>query len=103
MGHFIRPKGSNRDVKTDSVTNLQAESIAVISAYENEYIQPTAGFDPTVSGLSGAFHYKDPIRREAEPGAPLPTGGRSAGINSPGVKSWSTPSARRGSMPRKGR
>jgi hypothetical protein len=102
MGHFIRPKDTNKDDVTDSKTKLRAEAIGVIAEYENEYIEPT-GFDPTTDGHSGGKHHKDPTRREAEPNAPLPTGGRSAGISSPGVRGWRTPSARRGSMPRKGR
>jgi len=102
MGHFIRPKGSNKDKINDSKTGLKAEAIGVVQAYEDEYIELT-GFDPTVSGLSGAEHRKDPIRREAHPGDPLPTGGRSAGISSPGARSWNAPSTKRGSMPRKGR
>ena len=102
MGFFIRPKGSNQDKSDASKTGIKAEAIGVVQAYEDEYIGLT-GFDPTVSGLSGAFHHKDPIRREAHPNDPLPTGGRSAGISSPGVKGWNSPSTKRGSMPRKGR
>ncbi|KKL91717.1 hypothetical protein LCGC14_1891840, partial [marine sediment metagenome] len=30
MGHFIRPKGSNKDATTGSKTNLKAEDIGVI-------------------------------------------------------------------------
>ena len=101
MGFFIRPKGSNKDVKNGSKTNLAAEDIGVVQEYENEYIE-TTGFDADTDGLSAAGHNKDPKRREAAPNAPLPTGGRSAGISSPGVKGWRTPSARRASMPRKG-
>jgi len=102
MGHFIRPKDTNKGTLNDSKTNYNAEAVGVVAEYENEYMG-LSGFDPTVSGLSGAIHRKDPIRREASPGDPLPTGGRSAGISSPGVRGWNTPSARRGSMPRKGR
>jgi hypothetical protein len=103
MGYFIRPKGSNVDKSDASKTNLKAEEIGVVQAYEDEYIGGEAGFDPTVSGLSGAFHHKDTIKREAHPGDPLPTGGRSAGISSPGARPWNAPSTKRGSMPSKGR
>jgi len=102
MSFFIRPKDTNRDAINDSKTSIKAEAVGVVAAYENEYIEPT-GFDPATDGLSGGKHFKDPKRREAEPNAPLPTGGRSAGISSPGVRGWNTPIARRGSMPRKGR
>lgn len=102
MGFFIRPKKSNKGTLNDSKTDLNAEAIGVVQEYEDEYIEPT-GFDPDTDGKSGGRHHKDPNRREAEPGAPLPTGGRSAGISSPNVRGWRTPVARRGSMPRKGR
>jgi len=102
MGHFIRPKGSNKGTTNDSKTNFNAEDIGVVQEYEDEYIE-TTGFDPSTDGISGGKHHRDPTRREAEPNAPLPTGGRSAGISSPGVKGWRTPSAKRASMPRKGR
>ncbi len=102
MGFFIRPKDSNKDAKPGSKTNLKAEDIGVVQDYEDEYIE-TTGFDSSTDGISGGKHHRDPTRREAEPNAPLPTGGRSAGISSPGVKGWRTPSARRASMPRKGR
>ena len=102
MGFFIRPKDSNKDAKTGSKTNLKAEDIGVVQDYEDEYIG-TTGFDSSTDGISGGEHRRDPIRREANPNGPLPTGGRSAGISSPGVKGWRTPSAKRASMPRKGR
>jgi len=102
MGHFIRPKGSNKGTANDSKTKYNAEDIGVVQEYEDEYIE-TTGFDPSTDGISGGKHHRDPTRREAAPNAPLPTGGRSAGISSPGVKGWRTPSAKRASMPRKGR
>ena len=102
MGFFIRPKGSNKDAVNDSKTNLKAEDIGVVQAYEDEYIE-TSGFDSTTDGLSGARHNRDPIRREASPGDPLPRGGRSAGISGGGARGWKSPATRRGSMPRKGR
>jgi len=101
MGFFIRPKGSNKGTATGSKTDYNAEDIGVVQEYEDEYIE-TTGFDSGTDGISGGKHHKDPNRREAAPNAPLPTGGRSAGISSPGVKGWRTPSARRASMPRKG-
>ncbi len=102
MAFFIRPKDTNKNAVNDSKTNLAAEGIGVVQDYENEYIEPT-GFDPTTDGHSGGKHHRDPIRREAPADGPLPTGGRSAGISSPGVRGWRSPSTRRGSMPRKGR
>lgn len=102
MGFFIRPKNSNKDAVNDSKTNLKAENIQVVQEYEDEYIE-TTGFDPSTDGHSGGKHHRDPKRREAEPGSPLPTGGRSAGISSPNVRGWRTPVARKVSMPRKGR
>jgi len=102
MGFFIRPKDTNKGTLNDSKTNINAEDIGVVQEYEDEYIE-TTGFDSDTDGLSAARHNRDPKRREAEPGAPLPTGGRSAGISSPNVRGWRTPVARRGSMPRKGR
>jgi hypothetical protein len=101
MGHFIRPKGSNKGTSNDSKTNYNAEDIGVVQEYEDEYIEAT-GFDSSTDGISGGKHHRDANRREAAPDAPLPTGGRSAGISSPGVKGWRTPSAKRASMPRKG-
>ena len=102
MGFFIRPKGSNKDDVKDSKTKLKAESIGVVQAYEDEYFQ-TSGFDPTVTGLSGAFHHRDATRREAAPGDPLLTSGRSAGISSSATRGYKAAPAKRGSMPRKGR
>lgn len=103
MGFFIRPKGSNKGTLNDSKTKYNAEDIGVVQEYEDEYIESNTTFDPATDGKSGGKHFRDPKRREAEPGAPLPTGGRSAGISSPGVRGWRSPVARRGSMPRKGR
>ena len=80
-GFFIRPKDTNRDG-----THLNAEAIGVVQSYDDEYI-PTSGHDPATH-ISGAEHRRDPKRREAAPGSPLPTGGRSAGISSRGVRGW---------------
>ena len=102
MSFFIRPKDTNRGTLNDSKTKYNAEAIGVVQDYENEYIGVDS-FDSSTDGLSGGRHNKDPKRREANPNDPLPTGGRSAGISSPGVRGWKTPVARRGSMPRKGR
>jgi hypothetical protein len=66
-GFFIRPKSSTRD---DERGMNNVEPIGVVQEYEDEYI-PTSGFNSS-SVNSGAIHRKDPIRREAEPGAPLP-------------------------------
>lgn len=102
MAFFIRPKDSNKGTLNDSKTKYNAEAIGVVQEYEDEYIEPT-GFDSGTDGISGGKHHRDPIRREAAPNSPLPTGGRSAGISSPNVRGWRSPVARRGSMPRKGR
>jgi len=102
MGFFIRPKDSNKGTLNDSKTKYNAEDIGVVQELDDQYIEPT-GFDSSTDGLGAARHNRDPKRREAEPGAPLPTGGRSAGISSPNVRGWRSPVARRGSMPRKGR
>jgi hypothetical protein len=97
-GFFIRPKDTNIDSNSTSTSGkLNAEAIAVVTAYDNEYI-PVTGFDSDTDGLSGAIHRRDPIRREAPPGSPLPTGGRSAGISSPNIRGWRTPVGRRGSL-----
>ena len=68
-GFFMRPKSST---KTNDNGLIYVEAIGVVQAYENEYI-PTSGFDPAVHA-SGAVHRRDPIRREAHPGSPLPGG-----------------------------
>jgi len=86
MGVFLRPKSTNR-VNGDS-TKLVAEVIGVVQDYENEYIPGDGTFDSNTDGQSGAYHRKDPVRREAEPGAPLPTGGRPAGYTGTGGRSW---------------
>lgn len=70
MGFFIRPKSSTRD---DARGMVHVEAIGVVQDFENEYI-PTSGFDPNDVN-SGAIHRRDPKRREAHPGQPLPTGG----------------------------
>ncbi len=102
MAFFIRPKDTNKGTVNDSKTKHNAEAIGVVQEYEDEYIG-VDNFDPSTDGQGAARHNRDPRRREANPGDPLPTGGRSAGISSPGVRGWRTPSARRTSMPRKGR
>ena len=87
-GFFLRPKSTNLD-KTHN--HLNAETVLPSQdGVDKEYLEPT-DFDPAEDGLSGSFHYRDPNRREAEPTAPLPTGGKSPGISSPGVRSWNTP------------
>lgn len=70
MGFFIRPKSSTRD---DEKGLNHVEAVGVVQDYEDEYI-PTSGFDST-DNTSGAIHRRDPKRREAAPGAPLPSGG----------------------------
>jgi len=74
MGFFIRPKDTNRDGTT---RKFNAEAVGVVDSYEDEYI-PTSGFNPA-DNTSGAEHRRDPVRREAEPNAPLPSGGKSGG------------------------
>lgn len=76
-GFFIRPKSST---KSSATGQTYVEEIQVVSAYEQEY----------TSGSGVAQHYRDPERREAEPGYSLPTGGRSKGISG-GVRSWNGP------------
>ncbi|MBD3260344.1 MAG: hypothetical protein GF334_01480 [Candidatus Altiarchaeales archaeon] len=86
MGFFIRPKSSTRD-NEQGLNNVEA--VGVVQDYEDEYI-PTSGFDPA-DNTSGARHNRDPKRREAAPGAPLPTGARPAGAPagaSGGVRGW---------------
>jgi len=73
MGHFIRPKDTNKDAKPGSKTNLKAEDIGVVQDYEDEYIE-TTGFDSGTDGISGGKHHKDPTRREAA--RPYQTRGR---------------------------
>lgn len=64
MGFFIRPKDTNR-VEDGDTSKMNAEAIGVVSEYEDEYTSKTGVAD----------HHRDPTRREAEPGSPLPTGG----------------------------
>ena len=69
MGFFIRPKDTNKDGN-----HFNAEAILPAqNGIENEYI-PTTGFDSSIHGKSGADHRRDPIRREAAPSNPLPSG-----------------------------
>jgi len=86
MGVFLRPKDTNR-IGGDS-TKLTAEAVGVVQDVENEYIPADGTFDSATDGLSGSYHRKDPVRREAEPGAPLPTGGRPAGYTGTGGRTW---------------
>jgi len=68
-GFFLRPKDTNKA----SNGHITAEAIGVVEAYEDEYM-PTTGFNSSTDGLSGAVHRRDPERREAPPGSPLPGG-----------------------------
>lgn len=68
-GFFIRPKDTNKATNG----HFNAEAIGVVDAYEDEYM-PTTGFNSTTDGLSGAVHRRDPERREAPAGSPLPGG-----------------------------
>ena len=72
MGVFLRPKDTN--IIGGDNTKLTAEVVGVVQAKEDEYIPGDGTFDSGTDGLSGGYHRKDPVRREAEPGAPLPTG-----------------------------
>ena len=83
-GFFIRPKSSTVD---DEKGLIHVEPIGVVQEFEDEYI-PTSGFDPSTDGISGGRHNKDPKRREAAPGAPLPTGGQPRGYTGTGGRSW---------------
>jgi hypothetical protein len=86
-GFFLRPKDTNLD-KTKG--HINAETILPSQdGVDLEYIEPT-GFNSSTDGISGAFHFRDPERREAAPGSPLPSGGKSPGISSPGVRGWNT-------------
>lgn len=80
-GFFLRPKDTNLD-KTNK--HINAEAVGVVAEFEAEYTDKT--------GV--ANHFRDPIRREAPKNFPLPTGGRSAGISSPGVRGWRGPVSR---------
>ena len=80
-GFFIRPK----DTTKNNVNGLvHVEAIGVVQSHEDEYMD-TTGHDPGAVN-SGAIHRRDPVRREAAPGAPLPGG------NWSGPVSKSTPS-----------
>lgn len=82
-GFFIQPKSSTRDDE-QGLNNVSA--IGVVQEYEDEYI-PTSGFDSdTNAGV--ARHNRDPKRREAHPGQPLPTGGKPKGYSGTGGRSW---------------
>lgn len=84
MGFFIRPKSSTRD---DETGQIHVESVGVVQDYENEYI-PNENFDSSTDGNSGGRHNRDPKRREAHPGQPLPSGGKPAGYTGSGGRSW---------------
>lgn len=84
MAFFLRPKDQNLD---RAHNHINAEAIGVVQDKEDEYL-PTTGFDSTTDGQSGSPHFKDPKRREAEPGAPLPTGGAPKGHTGRGVRGW---------------
>ena len=77
MGFFIRPKDTNRDPNATSTATFNAEKVGVVKEYEDEYV--------LASGV--AHHHRDPTRREAEPGSPLPTGGW-RGSATKNVSSW---------------
>lgn len=68
-GFFIRPRSST---KNDPNGLDFVEPIGVVQSYEDEYMG-TTGHDPS-NVNSGAIHRRDPLRREAAPGAPLPGG-----------------------------
>jgi hypothetical protein len=68
-GFYIMPKASNK-VNDNGLVNV--ESIAVVQAYDDEYMETTGHNPGNVN--SGAVHRRDPIRREAAPGSPLPGG-----------------------------
>ena len=86
MNVFLQPKDTNR-VNGDS-TKMQAQAIKVIQNVDDEFIPVDGSFDPATDGQSGGVHRRDPVRREAEPGAPLPTGGRPAGYTGTGGRTW---------------
>ncbi len=68
-GFFMRPKSSTKN----NVNGLDfIEPIGVVSSYEDEYMETTGHTPEDVN--SGAIHRRDPIRRNAEPGSPLPGG-----------------------------
>ncbi|RLA59317.1 MAG: hypothetical protein DRQ89_14260 [Epsilonproteobacteria bacterium] len=69
MGFFIRPKSST---KNNANGLHHVEPIGVVQSYEDEYME-TSGVDPDDVN-SGAIHRRDPKRREAAPGSPLPGG-----------------------------
>ncbi len=76
MGFFLRPKDTNQVDGKEGVHS--AEAIVMRDNANDEYTSQT--------GV--ARHNRDGLRREAAPGAPLPSGGKSAGISSPGVRGW---------------
>lgn len=81
---FLRPKDTNLD-KTNNHLNAEAV-LPAQDGVDDEYI-PVTGFDPATDGISGAVHRRDPKRREAEPNAPLPSGGKPAGYTGT-VRGW---------------
>ncbi len=68
-GFFIRPRSGT---KNDPNGLDFVEAIGVVQSYEDEYMEDT-GHDPG-SVNSGAIHRRDPVRREAAPGSPMPGG-----------------------------
>ncbi len=81
MCFLIRSKDTT---KNNEYGLIFVECIGVVQSYEDEYME-TTGHDPGAVN-SGAIHRRDPIRREAAPGSPLPGG------NWSGPVSKSTPS-----------
>ncbi len=84
MAFFIRPKDTNQVAGKEGVHN--AEAVLMRDNANDEYTNQT--------GV--ARHNRDAIRREAPPGSPLPSGGKSAGISSPGVRGWRGPASKSG-------
>lgn len=90
--YIIRPKGDNR---VDGNTGkFKAELVSIPAEVNNEYIPADTAFDPAVHGHSGGVHRRDPVRREAEPNAPLPTGNAPRGHTGRGIRAWNSPVTR---------
>lgn len=87
-GFFLRPKDTNKN--TDGT--LKAETSLPAAGVDDEFI-PQTGFSSDTDGIVVAAHRNNPTRREAEPNAPLPTGGRPAGYTG-GVRSWQGPASK---------
>lgn len=69
-GFFLRPKATNLDTAHN---HINAEAIGVVQVYEDEYI-PTTGYTSGTHGIPAAEHRRDPERKEAPSGSPLPSG-----------------------------